>query len=1045
LQRLRASFACLEQTGKWLGPDHFGNGRHGTAEARAQRINNEASQEARLTPQKLPLLPANSGIKIELARRLRRETTVDLKWIAEAPAVGSWKTYEQSATNVEEWRTTPFPFRFSADFSTRSPNQARQSVKRGHHIIGARLIASALPISTLCALAFALGCFSSPARGSEGSRANSILLNGPWEFVQGSGSEAAETAAGQRKLEWQAVTLPGPFMKWSRDVADNTKFVWARRSFNVSSVQAKGLAVLRWNRIANGAAAFINGQKVGENEPTGPFQGIVPAGVLKAGENEIVLKIRGAAGVRKSRSGNALIPAGFGVGLPEVTDDVWIDFADTAYMKWVLALPDLAKSRVRIRVTLAGLQRAENLTIAAQVESWPAAKFIGQGQTPARLVPDPDPLGGEHFFVEVPMPGFEPWTYENCPLYSARVKLTKDARVLDELTFRFGMREIAVRDRNYKLNGKNLWLRGSDLVFEWNWGDTITGHEVDYLVTEAREMSMNSFRTHAQPPPRLWCDISDEHGTMILAEFPVLYNYQDYKFTPEELEIWHRNCLLDAAGWMSRLWNHPSVIMWVLSNESRLDNEWEEGPFQSFVNALDPTRATLRTGTTGTKENYDVHACGNVTETDEGHLQPQIASWFKDAGDRTTTCTEYMNNFGAPRTQWAGVDDATASALAIAQIGAEHTEAMRRTRLDGIWPYMYAGWTRTRLAARVRETGKGSAVWKAGFAAPESAAWHSSLSPVLASLDLFNANYLTGQAVTTDLHLINDSWHDAKVHVDLLLTRQCPEWIPEAKCFHEPLSKWSFDFALKADSVEKVPVNWKLPDQAGNFWLTARLTGLAGRPVLSQRFVRAVPSPTVSDKLKAREFIVLGSDGNAERFFHSRGLTTSSHLEALDPAKHAVIVWDAARLTAAQKQRTKIIEGFLCAGGRMVVLSASAWDWPALCEVKLSHQPRFSRVFPYKDTGAVLLAGFNPEWLVRWNAFPGTVAAGSIEGPAMSQAEKILWAREPKTTVMALIPAASGSGRILFSQLDVQERLDHSKATYDPAAERVLLNLLGNQ
>ena len=55
-----------------------------------------------------------------------------------------------------------------------------------------------------------------------------------------------------------------------------------------------------------------------------------------------MLKIRGAAGVRRSRSGNALIPAGFGVGMPEVTDDVWIDFADTAYMKWVLALPDLA-------------------------------------------------------------------------------------------------------------------------------------------------------------------------------------------------------------------------------------------------------------------------------------------------------------------------------------------------------------------------------------------------------------------------------------------------------------------------------------------------------------------------------------------------------------------------------------------------------------------------------------------------------------------------------------------------------------------------------
>jgi hypothetical protein len=51
--------------------------------------------------------------------------------------------------------------------------------------------------------------------------------------------------------------------------------------------------------------------------------------------------------VRRSQSGNALIPAGFGVGMPEVNDDVWIDFADTAYMKWVLALPDLAGNAER--------------------------------------------------------------------------------------------------------------------------------------------------------------------------------------------------------------------------------------------------------------------------------------------------------------------------------------------------------------------------------------------------------------------------------------------------------------------------------------------------------------------------------------------------------------------------------------------------------------------------------------------------------------------------------------------------------------------------
>ena len=899
------------------------------------------------------------------------------------------------------------------------------------------------PSRPLCLLILALGCLASLAREYEGARTNSILLNGPWEFARGAGNEGAESAAGQGKLSWQMVKLPGPFMAYSKEAANQTKVVWARRNFTVTVTQAEGLAVLRWNRIACGAVAFVNGQKVGEKEPTGPFQVIVPAGVLRPGENQIVLQVRGAAGVRKSRSGNALIPAGFGVGLPEVTDDVWIDFADTAYMKWVLALPDLAASRVKIRVTPTGLLRTDDLTIVAQVNSWPDRKLMGEGQAPARLVPDADPLGGEHFFIEVAMPDFQPWTYEQCPLYLARVKLTRQGRILDETTFRFGMREIGVKDRRYKLNSKSLWLRGSNLVFEWNWGDTITGHELDYLVTEARELSMNSFRTHTQPPPRLWADICDEHGTMILAEFPVLYNYADYKFTPEEYDIWHRNVLTDTAGWMARLWNHPSVIMWVLSNESRQDNAWEEGPFQDFVNALDPTRPTIRTGSTGTKENYDVHPCGNVTETDEGHLQPAIASWFKEAGRRTTTATEYMNDFGHPRTQWTGVDDRRANDLAVAQIGAEHTEAMRRARLDGLWPYMYAGWTRTRLAARVRETGQGSAVWKANYAAPPSAAWHSSLSPVLASLDLFDPDYRTGQEITTDLHLINDSWHDATIHVDLLLTRECPELIPEAECFDRPVSKWTFGFALKADSIEKTPVTWKLPDQEGTYWLTARMTGMPGRPALSQRFVRAIKPPAISDRTKQRTFIVLGSSDAARTFFKSMALRTSDNLGELVPDTHVVVIWNATHLTEDEKRHAKALCDFAGRGGRVLVLSTPSWTWPELCDVKIGKARRFSRVFPHNPTTHPMLSAIKPEWLIRWNGYPGTVALAPLEGPTMARADKLLWAREPGTTVSAMLPAAEGGSRILFTQLDLQRRVDPSKPNYDPAAERLLLNLLG--
>jgi hypothetical protein len=520
---------------------------------------------------------------------------------------------------------------------------------------------------------------------------------------------------------------------------------------------------------------------------------------------------------------------------------------------------------------------------------------------------------------------------------------------------------------------------------------------------------------------------------MILSEFPMLYNYRDPKFTPEEWEIFHRNAMLDTAGWMARLWNHPSVVMWVLSNESRCDNDWEAGPFRDFVVGLDPTRPTMRTGTTGTRTNFDVHTCGNTNHwTHEGQMHLQVDGWLREAHGRTVTNSEYMNIFDRPKCQWTGSDDEMADRLAYAQIGMEHTEVMRRARLDAILPYMYAKWSRVR---------RGGETWKAGYALPISACWHSAMSPVLASLDLFDANYLVGQEVTTDLHLINDSWHDATVHVDLLLTEECPEFIPEAECYERPLEKWSFDFELAADSVELTPVTWKLPAKAGSYWLTARTTGSEGRPVLSQRFVRAVEPPEIPSADRRRDIVLLGADEVSEAYCREQGIVAAKELGDLSPDDGVVIVWNPAKLSHDERQSAPAICRFANQGGRVVVLSTTKWNWPELCEIQVDRMGG-SRVFSYDNSTHWLLQGVDSECLKRWNGLPGTVAAASLAGPSLQHSRKILWVREPKHTVVAELPAAGGDGVVLFSQLGMRGRVLRLGNNYDPAAERILVNIL---
>jgi hypothetical protein len=86
----------------------------------------------------------------------------------------------------------------------------------------------------------------------------------------------------------------------------------------------------------------------------------------------------------------------------------------------------------------------------------------------------------------------------------------------------------------------------------------------------------------------------------------------------------------------------------------------------------------------------------------------------------------------------------------------------------------------------------------------------------------------------------------------------------------------------------------------GNFWLTARLTGVAGRPVLSQRFVRAFRSPVVPDAVKQRTFVGLGGVDGARALFEAWGLRQSEGFGAWSPQTHAVVIWNATHLSETE-------------------------------------------------------------------------------------------------------------------------------------------------
>jgi hypothetical protein len=73
-----------------VGPNHYGKERQETGEQKAQRILDEEAKRLGWDEGELAKRSKGDPGKVAMARRLRQESTMSLKWIAQRLQMGSW-------------------------------------------------------------------------------------------------------------------------------------------------------------------------------------------------------------------------------------------------------------------------------------------------------------------------------------------------------------------------------------------------------------------------------------------------------------------------------------------------------------------------------------------------------------------------------------------------------------------------------------------------------------------------------------------------------------------------------------------------------------------------------------------------------------------------------------------------------------------------------------------------------------------------------------------------------------------------------------------
>ena len=145
-------------------------------------------------------------------------------------------------------------------------------------------------------------------------------------------------------------------------------------------------------------------------------------------------------------------------------------------------------------------------------------------------------------------------------LYTAEVNLVEDKEILDNVSARFGCRTYEIDpDRGFILNGEEYPLRGvSRHQDRWGLGNALLPeHHIEDMDLIC-EVGATTIRLAHYQHDQFFYDLCDERGLVIWAEIPYITTH---------LVNGRDNTISQMKELIIQNYNHPSIVVWGLSNE----------------------------------------------------------------------------------------------------------------------------------------------------------------------------------------------------------------------------------------------------------------------------------------------------------------------------------------------------------------------------------------------------------------------------------------------------------------------------------------------
>ena len=202
---------------------------------------------------------------------------------------------------------------------------------------------------------------------------------------------------------------------------------------------------------------------------------------------------------------------------------------------------------------------------------------------------------------------------KNPYLYTAKAELVRDGEVLDTVSARFGCRTFDIDpERGFILNGEEYPLRGvSRHQDRLGIGNALLPCHHKEDIELILEVGATTVRLAHYQHAQYFYDLCDEYGLVIWAEIP---------YISKHLDDGYDNTVSQMKELITQNYNHPSIVVWGLSNEITMNGATPEliknhNDLNDLCHSWDKTRLTTM-------------ACVSMCSMDEPYVQiPDVVSY----------------------------------------------------------------------------------------------------------------------------------------------------------------------------------------------------------------------------------------------------------------------------------------------------------------------------------------------------------------------------------------------------------------------------------